>query len=443
MIDLIPYTLIGVGFGVIAGFVPGIGIFATLMILYPWLLDFTGLQLIAFYIGIASTTQYIGSITATVFAVPGESSSLPSVIEGHALYKKGQGGFAISGAAIGSFVGSLVVLVIVSLFVPSLENLYYFYSSYIQACIIILVLVLLIFSSSNRLIACVLAFIGYTLGTIGCRSIDDACFATFNNADLTTGLPLVSVVLSLYVFPIVINNWNVNFIDTDIDISTGKIIPHLKRYWDNIEARLRGTIVGFFAGLTPGLSTTMSSNISYGLEKWIQRRKKKYKLGNYPSLVSAETGNNAGSFACLLPLIVLGIPIVPSEALLYELASSRGFILGGENFTAEFFSNVAYLLVITNLIALAIAWPFAKYICYMSKINYKILQTIILIVLLAVVVYVGSQFFQSLYYLSVFIVLLPIGILFRKYEMLPLIFSFLVASRIDVLAISLSDLLSL
>ena len=158
MLDLIPYTLIGVGFGVLAGFIPGIGIFATLMILYPWLLDFTGLQLIAFYIGIASTTQYIGSVTATVFAVPGESSSLPSVIEGHALYKQGHGGVAISGAAIGSFVGSFIVLGIVSLFVPTLENLYYFYSTYIQAGIILLVIGLIILASSKKGIACILAF---------------------------------------------------------------------------------------------------------------------------------------------------------------------------------------------------------------------------------------------------------------------------------------------
>jgi len=441
MIDLIPHTLIGIGFGVIAGFIPGIGIFATLMILYPWLLDFTGLQLIAFYIGIASTTQYIGSVTATVFAVPGESSSLPSVIEGHALYKKGQGGFAISGAAIGSFVGSFIVLGIVSLFVPSLENLYYFYSTHIQASIILMVLGLLILASSKKIIACILAFFGYILGTVGCRDIDEKCFATFDNDDLTTGLPFISVILALYIFPIVINNWNIKLpTDSKFEIETRNIGLHLKKYWQNICASLRGTLVGFVTGFTPGLSTTMSSNMSYALEKWVQRRKKSYQVGNYAALISAETGNNAGSFAALLPLIVLGIPIVPSEALLYELASAKGFILGGENFNADFFSTVAFLLVITNFIALAIAWPFAKHICYISKINYKVLQSVILCILIGVVAYVGSQFWQSFYYLVVFVALLPIGILFRKYDMLPAIFAFLVATRIDVVIISLTSL---
>jgi|TARA_R110000803_G_scaffold100688_1_gene168737 putative tricarboxylic transport membrane protein len=442
MLDLIPYTLIGVGFGVLAGFIPGIGIFATLMILYPWLLDFTGLQLIAFYIGIASTTQYIGSVTATVFAVPGESSSLPSVIEGHALYKQGHGGVAISGAAIGSFVGSFIVLGIVSLFVPTLENLYYFYSTYIQAGIILLVIGLIILASSKKGIACILAFFGYILGTIGCRDIDASCFATFNNDDLTTGLPFISVILAMYIFPIVINNWNISSMsNSKIEIKTGNIILHLKKYWDNIGASLRGTVVGFFAGFTPGLSTTMSSNMCYALEKWVQRRKKAYQVGNYPSLVSAETGNNAGAFAALLPLIVLGIPIVPSEALLYELASAKGFILGGENFSADFFSTVAYLLVITNFIALVISWPFAKYICYISKLNYKVLQSIILFVLVGVIMHVGSQFWQSFYYLMVFLTLLPIGVMLRKYNMMPLVFAFLIAGRIDVVIISLKDLL--
>jgi len=439
MIDLLPYALMGIGFGVIAGFVPGIGIFATLMILYPFLMDFTGLELVAFYVGISSTTQYIGSITATVFALPGESSSLPSVKEGHALYKQGQGSFAISGAAIGSFVGSLFVLLITSLFVLELENLYYLYSSYIQAIIISLVLCFLILSSKSKIYAVFLVFIGYILGSVGCRIIDEKCFATFDNGDLETGLPLISVLLALYVVPIVLNNWNLKFDYTGVDIKSERFTVHLKKYIDNIGASLRGTLIGFFAGFTPGLSTAMSSNLSYAVEKWIQR--KKYKEGNYKALVSAETGNNAGAFACLLPLLVLGIPIVPSEALLYEMAVAKGFSLGGENFNVEFFNTVAYMLVFVNLIALFIAWPFAKYICYLGKLNYKQIQGLILIAFIFIIGYVGSELFQSTYYLIVFFLLLPVGILLRKHDTLPLVFAFIVADRIATVSIPLENLI--
>ena len=69
------YLLLGVLAGTVAGIVPGIGVFASLLMLYPWL---TGLDIIdcfVFYLALTSTTQYIGSVSATILG-----SSLISLI---------------------------------------------------------------------------------------------------------------------------------------------------------------------------------------------------------------------------------------------------------------------------------------------------------------------------------------------------------------------------
>ena len=110
MIDFVPIDviimLVGVLFGLIAGMLPGVGNVVTLMLVYPFVTDFTLFQIILFYVCLAGAAQYTGSVVATTLAVPGETSSLPAVTEGHRMFLDGRGNYAISNSAIGSFVGA-------------------------------------------------------------------------------------------------------------------------------------------------------------------------------------------------------------------------------------------------------------------------------------------------------------------------------------------------
>lgn len=439
MFDHLWFVIPGILVGTLAGFMPGIGIFASMMMLIPLLHQINAMELLTFYIALASTTQYIGSITATVFGLPGEVSSLPAVKEGNELYKQGQGSYAISGAAMGSFIGSVLVVGLVAIFIAQVDNIYKIYNTKTLAVILLCVSLLICFTHKNKLVAVVLAITGYFLGLVGCRAIDDYCFATFDNADLTTGLPLISVICALYVFPQIIKDYH--FKDNEVKIETSFTFKHLKKFFNNINSSIRGTVIGFCAGFTPGISTAVSSNLAYTIEKWIQTKKRKYKHGDYASLVSAETANNAGAFSCLLPLLVFGIPLVPSEALLYELISTKGVILG-QNFSSSYFlQSLVPVLLITNAVALFIAWPLAKHICYLQKIPKKLFKIAVFVLLLFSIYINGQNSFQTEFNLLVFFALLPIGYVLRKIDTLPLVFVFIIQSRLDVVIITLGDLL--
>ena len=187
------YLLLGVMAGTIAGILPGVGIFATLLLLYPWLLTLPIIDTFVFYLALTSTTQYIGSVSATILAVPGESSSLPAIYEGNTMYKKGLGGVAISGAAIGSVVGALLTLGLITLVSPYLTYIYYFFNTYIQAFVLWgVLLIMLFFSNKNIFISGGLACAGLWLGYIGCEYIAGFGFCHMPitwepiRADLTT-----------------------------------------------------------------------------------------------------------------------------------------------------------------------------------------------------------------------------------------------------------------
>lgn len=427
--------LLGVALGAIAGLIPGVGVFTTLLLFYPIVYDFSIPDIFIFYIALVSTTQYIGSISATILAVPGESSSLPAVYEGHALFRKGLGGLAISGAALGSLFGALIVLVLVSAVSPYFSSISYFFNSFVQAIVISAVIILLLYTSNSSLI--ILLFLGafaWWLASIGCGQVD--CYVPIDYVDFYSGLPTLSVVCAMYIFPQLLKS-NDEATTSDYYQNSFSFVYHLQYYFRSIFSSIRGTVIGFFLGFTPGASMTLSSNTAYRLEVLNEKRKGTYEKGNYNALVSAETANNAATLSNLLPLFLLGIPLGGSEVIFYDLISSKGFVFY-RDFTYEFFRDtIAYNLIIINLLAFLLAWPFAKYIKVFSLIPYNILRVFVFFLLCYTLYTIGAQYYQSLYYLLVFICLLPFGYLFRKQDMLPFIFIFVLQEHLFHLGLTL------
>lgn len=439
------YLFLGVVAGVVAGLLPGVGVFVTMITLYTFLIELSVIDLTVFYIALVSTTQYIGSVSATYLGIPGESSSLPAVIEGNSLQKKGLGSLAISGAALGSLLGAFITLALVLVFSPFLHKLYFFYNTYVQFTLFFGIIVYLIISSkSGWIIASLLSIFAFYLGTIGCvfhNNVDlDICNMPFDHPDLTTGLPLLSVICAVYVFPQLLKVYNPKKSTSDSDQA---LSYHIGYFIQNISSALRGTITGFILGFTPGSSNTLSSNTAYRNEVLIQTKKNKYKEGNYNSLVAAESANNAAAFSTLLPLFIIGIPISASELLFYDMIMLKGVIFSQEFDVSFFMTHIATSLVIINLLAFMIAWPLSKFAKYLYYIPQILTNCVVFFLLCYAIYQLGSSSLQELYYLTVFLLFLPVGFLFRNIDTLPFVFVFLLQDRIYSLAITTSDLLNL
>lgn len=437
------YIFYGVVAGTIAGLMPGVGIFATLLLLYPWLMELPVIDTFVFYLALVSTTQYVGSVSATILGVPGESSSLPAVYEGNTLFKKGEGGTAISGAAMGSVLGALLALGLITIVSPYLHYIYYFFNTYVQAIVLWSVLILMTFTSNkNILISIGLTCLGFYLGYIGCDIISSfgTCHVPIDHPDVTTGLPFISVVAALFVFPQLIKFYEPKLVGPT-DQRKNTFFEHFKKFYSNIGSAVRGSVLGFFLGFTPGGSTALSSNTAHRYEVKREKRKGTYEQGNYRSLVAAETANNSAAFTTLLPLFILGIPFAASEALFYDIIITKGFVFQ-QNFDMAFFmSTIAYNLVIINICAFLVAWPFAKHISLLYLIPQKALNVFVFLLLCYIMWLVGSNYLQSEYYLIVFFLLLPVGYLIRHYDTMPLVFAFILQDRFYMNAITINDLI--
>ena len=437
MIEPILYGLLA---GTVAGVLPGIGVFVTLLLSFPFLLKVDIIQIILFYVAVASTTQYIGSVPATYLGLPGENSSLPALYEGHTMFKKGQGAYAISGAAFGSLFGALFIILLLVLLAPFLNDVKYMLTTYKQTVFLFLTILILILSSKSKwYVAIALAGVGLLLGAVGCS--EDYCIMPpgfEDDPNLKIGLPLMPILSGIFVFPSLLETYETKKVELTQD--KPKLLEHFKKYCKNISPSIRGTLIGSFLGALPGSGQTVCANLSYRLEMFLN---KSYKRGDYRSLVAAETANNSAILSSTLPLFVLGVPSGASEALLFEIAASKLFYFT-ENFTYDLFIyTIVPALLITNFCAFMIAWPFAKAVLFLQRVPVKYINMFCFCVLLFLNLYLGYYNWAVTYYLVLFAICMIIGYLLRKQDTLPLIFTFILSGHITSLSYSLPDLLAI
>jgi len=447
MLDFIPIDviimLLGVFLGLVAGMLPGVGNVVTLMLVYPFITDFNLFQIILFYLCLACSAQYTGSVVATTLAVPGETSSLPAVREGHAMFRDGRGNYAISNSAIGSFVGSGIASLIMLVFLPiSVYFISEFYNTHIQVIILCVVSLFLIITYGGQkwYVNLGLFALGWMLSRIGFNKelyhynfdqiIDYQKFYF-----LHFGLPLYPVVIALFVFPIFLQSWNRPRPDAGaLDrLWDNKFMMHVREYLKNVGSSVRGTLIGSLCGLVPHLTSTLASNVAYVFETRRQKKRNEYNTkGDIKSLVSAETANNAAGLTQLAPLLLIGIPITTSEAIVLNIIENNMEVVNWTTtISTGMFNQLLVYFVLMNLICVAAAWPFAKHLHVIFKLNQKTLYSLTFLVLVLLVWYLGDMRQQSAFYLYVLMALMPLGALLRKYDTLILVFAFVLQTQIE------------
>tara|TARA_R110000782_G_C14633053_1_gene394656 strand:- start:141 stop:719 length:579 start_codon:yes stop_codon:yes gene_type:complete len=179
-------------------------------------------------------------------------------------------------------------------------------------------------------------------------------------------------------------------------------------------------------GLVPGMGTVLATNLAHKLSKG------KTKGASYPALVSAESANNSAVLTTLLPLVVIGVPITMSEALLVNIME-RSLLEVNWSILIESGKPLWLLIsVIMSLtIGLIVSWPLSRTVQTLLIKFGNYLPYLVIVILLGTLVYVGNMNYALWFYILVFVVASSIGIVCRKLDMLPLVFLFLISDRLD------------
>ena len=419
-------TLLGCLVGGVAGLIPGTGLLISLLAMYPYLLHLDLLGLLCFYIGLANVAQFTGSITAIHFGVPGESNSVPAVLEGHALAKQGLGHTAIVGTSLSSVTAGVLTLLLLIAMFPFYEDIFtWFYQTNNQLFIFVFALLVFLFASKNKwYVTGLLMLAGYLLGKIGFNEFTGQYFLSFNNTDLKTGIPIFPILIAFLVVPNIFKKYNFDNIKNKKQSYKNNIMLYCK----NFKYSVLGTVVGFFSGLVPGVSTVLATNLSHKVSRHLD----KTKGPSYKSLISAEASNNSAILVTLLPLIILGIPITGSEALLLSIMEMN---LVEINWQIILDLKLHYLIAssvgISLFVGIIISWPMSQQLQKFIVFGKNYFKFIIIFALLLSLFFVASTTGQYFYYFITLVLASVFGIYLSRFDVLPFIFVFLIQKKLE------------
>ena len=419
-------TLLGCLVGGVAGLIPGTGLLISLLAMYPYLLHLDLLGLLCFYIGLANVAQFTGSITAIHFGVPGESNSVPAVLEGHALAKQGLGHTAIVGTSLSSVTAGVLTLLLLIAMFPFYEDIFtWFYQTNNQLFIFVFALLVFLFASKNKwYVTGLLMLAGYLLGKIGFNEFTGQYFLSFNNTDLKTGIPIFPILIAFLVIPNILKKYNFDNIKNKKQSYKNNIMLYCK----NFKYSVLGTVVGFFSGLVPGVSTVLATNLSHKVSRHLD----KTKGPSYKSLISAEASNNSAILVTLLPLIILGIPITGSEALLLSIMEMN---LVEINWQIILDLKLHYLIAssvgISLFVGIIISWPMSQQLQKFIVFGKNYFKFIIIFALLFCLFFVASTSGHYFYYFISLVLASIFGIYLSRFDVLPFIFVFLIQKKLE------------
>lgn len=419
--------LVGILLGVFSGLIPGAGNLTTMLLFFPLLLTYDPIQLIVIYTCMASVSQFVGSVPAVLVGIPGESSSVPAVIEGHRMYKDGNGPLAIMGCAIGSWAGTFFAVGFTFLIAAHMHVVFQFYYAWVQALVFFLVTVVVILVSGNKpIVNFSFAVFGFFLGMIGYNIQLQSGFLTFGNSWLYAGLPEFVVILGIIAVPEILQINNLVVKSQHIK-QKNNTAANLALVYKNKLTIVWSSVVGYIAGFIPGLTFIAGSNIAYYISKLFNRNKDP-KIAQLNHLLAAETSNNVGAFSQLMPLIFLGIPIIGSEALLLSLIELKGYTFSVDTI-GVYLSVAAVSVLIASTVGLFLSWPLSNQL--VKVYNYtKYLPYVAVFWIIAIVLYLGYQDYSMLYYVIVFLLSVAVGLLLKNKDKIPIVLFLLLQDNI-------------
>ena len=168
----------------------------------------------------------------------------------------------------------------------------------------------------SMLKALVMMGVGIFIGCIGLDPMTSGPRFTFGLSDLYDGVGLAPVIMGLFGISEVLGNVGVI---VKADVFGGKIkglFPNREDWKRSAMPITRGTLLGFFLGILPGVGNIVPQFISYVIEKKLSRHPEKFGTGMIEGVASPEACNNSAVGGTFIPLLSLGIPSNAMTAML-------------------------------------------------------------------------------------------------------------------------------
>ncbi|MDM9558392.1 MULTISPECIES: tripartite tricarboxylate transporter permease [Bordetella] len=376
------YALLGCILGTLVGVLPGLGPVPTIAMLLPItyvLPPVAGLIMLA---GIYYGTQYGGSTTAILVNLPGETSAVVTVLDGHQMARNGRAGAALSLAAVGSFFAGSVTTMLIAAFAPPLAEVAFKFgpAEYFSLMTLGLIGAVVLASGSLPKAICMI-LLGLLLGMVGTDVNSGVARYDFGIPELQDGIDFAIVAMGVFGFAEILSNLEQKENRVELQDKIGSLYPNRQEIREAAPAIVRGTALGSMLGILPGGGSVLSAFASYTLEKKLSKEPERFGKGHPAGLAGPESANNSGAQASFIPLLTLGIPGNAVMALMVGAMTIHNIQPGPQVMTShpDLFWGLIASMWIGNLMLVVLNLPLIGLWVKLLRVPYRILFPAILV----------------------------------------------------------------
>ncbi len=335
LLVLSPYMLlvclIGVTLGILWGAMPGLSTTMAMALLIGLSAGMGQNVAIMFMLGVYTGSVFGGAISAVLINIPGTPDAVPTMLEGHPLALRGEGGLALGTAIVASFLGNWVGILLLIAFIPVILRLALEFRSWEMFLLATWGIAICGTMSSGEqpLKGWMSGWIGLLVAFVGLDAIHGVPRYTFGSLLLEDGISYVPILIGLFGLTEILRvlpQKSPYVIPSDV----GRVVPPFRMLWTYARAAIRSGLIGTVIGAIPGAGANVASFLAYdvGKRRASPEERAKWGKGSYEGIVCAEVANNANVGGSMLPTLTLGIPGNAAAAAILAALELKNVVVG-------------------------------------------------------------------------------------------------------------------
>jgi len=403
---------LGIAIGFVVGILPGLGGPTTLALMLPFVIKMSAVEAFAFLLGMAAVTATTGDITSIIIGIPGEPTTVATIVDGHPMAKKGEAGRALGAALLSSLIGAVFGAFTLAAAIPIIRPLVLSFGSPEFFMVAVLGLTFVASLSGDAFLKGLISGgLGLFLATVGVSHMSGLQRFTFGQTFLWDGVGLVPIAIGLFAIPEIIDlAVQGTGIAREKAGKLGGVMEGVKdtfRHWWLV---IRCSALGAFVAIIPGIGAGTVQWLSYAHAVQSSPDKERFGKGAIEGVLGPGAANNSTLGGSLLTTVSFGIPASVSMAILMGAFVIQGIVPGPDMLLPEPEGHLAltfsfvWINVVSNILTVGICFLFLSQLVKVTTIRGSLLIPFILML-----IYLGAfaekNVFQDLIVVVVFGVL--------------------------------------
>jgi putative tricarboxylic transport membrane protein len=341
-------VLAGTVAGMVVGALPGLTATMAVALLVPltYTMDaVSGLVLLgAIYMGCI----YGGAFSAILINTPGTPSSIGTTFDGYPMARQGRGEEAIVAATVGSAFGGIFGVIALIFLSPPLAAIALKFgpAEYFWVGVFGLTIISSL-AAGSFLKGIAGAAFGVLVSTIGIAPIGGDVRFTFGSPAMQGGVDLIVILIGMFCIPevlTIVSKGAGGHTAVEYRRTKGVLWETVKKVLAQRANLIRSSIIGTIIGILPGAGGNIANLVSYNEARRASKTPEKFGTGHMEGVVATETANNAVVGGGIIPLVTLGIPGAPPDAIIYGVLLLQGLHPGPELFAER--ADITYTFML-------------------------------------------------------------------------------------------------